>query len=87
MFYNTRPNLNAKVANINVIQLQEFYRELSNYIILLQLYITALRYKTNKTRPQLKEGDKVYLLTKNLKTRKRSKKLDYIKVGLFLITE
>ena len=34
---------------------------------------------------QLKEEDKVYLLTKNLKTRKKSKKLDYIKVGPFSI--
>ena len=33
---------------------------------------------------QLKEGDKVYLLTKNLKTRKKSKKLDYVKVEQFL---
>ena len=34
---------------------------------------------------QLKEGDKVYLLTKNLKTKKSSKKLNYVKVRLFLI--
>jgi hypothetical protein len=35
--------------------------------------------------PQLKKGDKVYLLTKNLKTRKLSKKLDHVKVRPFLI--
>ena len=35
--------------------------------------------------PQLKEGDKVYLLTKNLKTKRPSKKLDHVKVGPFLI--
>ena len=34
---------------------------------------------------QLNEGDKVYLLTKNLKIKKKSKKLDYIKIGLFFI--
>jgi len=27
----------------------------------------------------------VYLLTKNLKTRRGTKKLDYVKVGLFLV--
>jgi hypothetical protein len=35
--------------------------------------------------PQLKEGDKVYLLIKNLRTRRSMKKLDYVKVGLFFI--
>jgi len=35
--------------------------------------------------PQLKEGDKMYLLTKNLKIRKKSKKLDHVKVGPFFI--
>ena len=38
-----------------------------------------------KNCPQLKEGDKVYLLTKNMKTKRPSKKLDHVKVGPFLI--
>jgi len=33
----------------------------------------------------VKEGDKVYLLIKNIKGKRLSKKLDYIKVGLFSI--
>ena len=33
----------------------------------------------------LKEGDKVYLLTKNFKSKQLSKKLNYIKMGLFKI--
>jgi len=37
--------------------------------------------------PQLKKGDKMYLLTKNLKTRKKSKKLDHVKVESFFIKE
>ena len=38
--------------------------------------------------PQLKKGDKVYLLTRNWKTKKpRTKKLDYVKVGLFSVKE
>ena len=37
---------------------------------------------------QLKKGDKVYLLTKNWKTKKlKTKKLDNIKVRLFLVEE
>jgi len=34
---------------------------------------------------QLKKGNKVYLLTKNLKIRKKSKKLDHVKVESFFI--
>ena len=33
----------------------------------------------------LKEGDKVYLLTKNFESKQPSKKLNYIKMGLFRI--
>ena len=33
----------------------------------------------------LKKGDKVYLLTKNFKSKWLSKKLNYIKIGLFKI--
>ena len=40
-----------------------------------------------KDRPQLKEGDRVYLLIKNIKSKRLSKKLDYIKVRLFLIKQ
>ena len=35
----------------------------------------------------LKEGDKVWLLYKNFKSRQLSKKLDYIKLGPFKIIE
>ena len=35
--------------------------------------------------PQLKERDKVYLLTKNLKIKRSSKKLNHVKVKSFLI--
>ena len=36
-------------------------------------------------RPELKEGDRVYLLRKNIKTKRPSNKLDYKKLGLFKI--
>jgi len=35
--------------------------------------------------PQLKEKNKIYLLTKNLKTKKKSKKLNHVKVESFFI--
>ena len=37
--------------------------------------------------PLLKEGDKVYLLTKNLRIKRQTKKLDYVKVGPFLVNK
>ena len=44
--------------------------------------------KKSKIAPQLKKGDKVYLLTKNWKVKKpRTKKLDYVKVRLFSVEE
>ncbi len=41
--------------------------------------------KKQKTVFQLKERDKIYFFTKNLRTKKSSKKLNYIKVGLFFV--
>ena len=35
----------------------------------------------------LKKKNKIYLLTKNLKTKKLNKKLNYIKIDLFLVKE
>ena len=38
-----------------------------------------------KNGPQLKKGNKIYLLTDNLRIKRPSKKFDYRKIGLFLI--
>ena len=44
--------------------------------------------KKLKMAPQLKKGNKVYLLTKNWKVKRlRTKKLDYVKVRLFSVEE
>ena len=44
-----------------------------------------IKNKTRLYKLQLKEGDKVWLYAKNLKTKRLSRKLNYIKVGLFRI--
>jgi predicted ABC-type exoprotein transport system permease subunit len=51
--------------------------------------LQAISYinKKRKTAPLLKEGDKVYLLIKNLRTRRLIKKLDKVKVRLFFISK
>ena len=46
---------------------------------------TNYQNKKRKIAPRLKKGDKIYLLIKNWKIRKKSKKFDNIKVGLFFI--
>ena len=43
--------------------------------------------KRRKNEPQLKKKDKIWLNIKNLKTIRLNKKLDYVKVGLFKITD
>ena len=42
---------------------------------------------TRKDGPLLKKGDKVYLLIRNMRMKRPSKKLDHIKVRPFLIEE
>ena len=67
--------------------LKSVHDEARKAIVKEQQRLTASRHKNSKTAPQLKTGDQVYLLTKNLKTRRNTKKLDHIKVGPFLINE
>ena len=47
----------------------------------IKKYYNARRSKG----PDLKEGDKVWLLYKNFKSRQLSKKLDYVKLGPFKV--
>jgi len=52
----------------------------------MQIRLAIYQNKKQKTASQLKKRDKIYLLTKNLKIKKpRIRKLDYVKVGPFLI--
>ena len=62
-------------------------KEIHSNIVRMQQKSAAYQNKKRKTMPQLKERDKVYLLTKNLKTRKVSKKLNHVKVDPFFIKQ
>jgi hypothetical protein len=49
-----------------------------------------MKYYTNKERLKgltLKEGDKVYLFRRNIKTKRLNSKLDWKKLGLFKIKD
>ena len=61
------------------------YKEIAKKIKKRNEETAIYSYKKRKNRPQLKERDKVYLLIKNIKSKRLSKKLDYIKVRLFLV--
>ena len=51
----------------------------------IQLKFEKYVNKKRKEDPQLKEENKVYLLTKNLTTKRLNKKLNHIKIGSFFI--
>ena len=56
----------------------------------LERITTRTTVHANKKRskgPDLKEGEMVYLLRKNIKTKRLSDKLDYTKLSLFKIKE
>ena len=61
-------------------------RTIQKNILKMQRNSTTYQNRKRKMAPLLKEGNKVYLLTKNLKiNRKRSKKLNHVRVELFFI--
>jgi hypothetical protein len=79
-------NRNAAESAIQKMKrINETIAEITNTITINNGKVTKRENQKRRKGPQLKKGDKVYLLTKNLKTKRPSKKLDNIKVGPFLI--
>ena len=87
MFMEGRVGPQAQAAKLAIGQLKESHDLCSDAIRTTNARLVSKRHKETKTGPQLKKGDKAYLLTKNLKTRRGTKKLDHVKVGPFLISE
>ncbi|CAD0055203.1 unnamed protein product [Aureobasidium pullulans] len=77
---------NADKAMITSDALKKLHKQLRQKILSSQNGLRNSRQKS-KPDPQLKEGDKVYLLTKNLRSQRTTRKLDHVKVGPFLISE
>ena len=75
----------AERAIVTTNTLKEVHKESRKAIEDAQRKLSQQRQDERKMAPLLKEGDKVYLLTKNLRTRRKTKKLDHVKVGPFLI--
>ena len=83
LFEKKLQHVSAQSAMKRAQTLKKIY---SNIVRMQQKFIAYQNMK-RKTMPQLKKGDKIYLLTKNLKTKKISKKLNHVKVDLFFIKQ
>ncbi len=66
-------------------QLQEVHQQITKKITQRQVRSSRQPTNVSKKNPQLKEGDRVYLSTKNLKLKRPSRKLGQQKVGPFLV--
>ena len=80
-FKKERKHLSTQLVIKRVTTLKKIY----NNILKMQEKLIKYQNKKRKTTSQLKKKNKIYLFTKNLKTRKLSKKLNYIKVESFLV--
>jgi predicted lactoylglutathione lyase len=81
LFDQERKHLAAQSAIERVATLKKIHDNITS----MQIRSAKYQNKKRKMAPQLKEKDKVYLLTKNLKIKKKSKKLDHVKVEPFFI--
>jgi transposase InsO family protein len=85
LFERTLPGPKAEAAVKTADEMKALYELLHKKTLEAQGNSISHVNKKRKTAPQLKEGDKVYLHTKNLRTKRPSKGLDNVKVGPFLI--
>ena len=87
LFHKPLQHPQADKAMIQAEKLKDLHSHLCKRIVKMHEQTTPRINARRKMALQLKEGDKVYLLMKNLKTQQKLKKLDHIKVRPFLIAE
>ena len=63
----------------------EIFKKVHDNIIKLQIKSSTYINNKRKNAPLLKEGNKIYLFTKNLKKKNKNKKLNLIKIKIFYI--
>ena len=85
LFTRTLPSLKTEAAIATAEELKKTHEEIRGSLEKAQRQSISYVNQKRKMAPQLKKGDKVYLLTKNLRTKRPSKGLDNVKVRLFLI--
>jgi len=85
LFLEPRRGSRAEKATVLASDMKRLYSDMQRIISEVNTKTQERVNKKGKIYPQLKKGDKVYLYIKNLKSKRLSKKLDYIKVRPFLI--
>lgn len=75
----------AQQAIVEVENIKSLHEELALDIKFISQKSAAYYNKSRSMEPTLKEGDKVYLLRRNIKTKRPSDKLDHKKLGPFKI--
>jgi hypothetical protein len=83
--FRYEPGGTNPAATVKAEQLQIIHEQLKMDLQFVQARMTAYANKTRMKGPSLKEGDKVYLLRRNIKTNRPNDKLDYRKIGPFKI--
>jgi transposase InsO family protein len=87
LFQRTLPSPKAEAAIKSAEEMKTVHKDMSERTLHAQNQSISYVNKKRKTAPQLKEGDKVYLHTKNLRSKRPSKGLDHVKVGPFLVSK
>ncbi len=85
LFLDPRQGPNAEKALVLTSDMKSLHKDMQHKINKTNAATEKSVNKRRKLGPQLKKGDKAYLLTKNLKSIRPSRKLDHIKVGPFLV--
>ena len=86
LFRDPRPAEEVtEAANLSIEELRNLQKDLKRDIEFLNLKSAFYANKHRSRGPMLKEGDKVYLLRKNIETTRPSKKLDHVRIGPFRI--
>jgi hypothetical protein len=87
LFQQTLPSPKAEAAIKSAEEIKAIHKDISEQTLHAQNQSISYVNKKRKTAPQLKEGDKVYLHTKNLRSKQPSKRLDHVKVRPFLVSK
>jgi hypothetical protein len=77
----------AEAATLSSEKLIALHKQLSFDITFLNQRMALYANRKRSQEPSFKKGDKVYLLRKNLKTKRKSDKLDWKKFGAYEILE
>jgi len=82
-----KDDIQAQQAILKVRELKDLHEQMARDITFNNERIAQYSDKKRSEGPSLRRGDKVYLLRKNIKTKRPSSKLDFKKIGPFEILD